>query len=451
MRRTITALLLTFIALASAAPAAHADTPTSVTIEDTAQVLDEGALLPKLSAADFYEPTSVVVYTQAGAPGSNLDLETLDYAREEHPEWLSADNRSWAPGLFLITIDTTARTLNVHTGPDRKISKQDIESIREATVYYRGLHQWNKTVETSVRYGESYVNRPWYFHGVTLYFGGSVALLCVVYLAWKLWFAWQARKSIAASEAKYSQVSADLESTSLYATTLPGQRYAPRLLAEYRDFMDRHELATKLRARIGTFTTLQLFREKNRLLVAEYATLTRELDSVDDALTDANRLLHRLPGWEAVWRREMQYLTDDLAQMDAVTGDTQFTTTAQDLMAWRSRVTPLVPGWTNGVLEGSLPVEDVLDQVAMVRWELTNLLLAHCESAVQMAAQSPQEVQLMRNSMAETAVVQGRSPGIVSRTFTESKFLSVEACAQRIANGRDLLNTLRRAQARRGN
>ena len=142
MKRMIGTLLLVLAGLLSAAPAAHAVTPTDVVVEDTAGVLDQATLLPAVEAIDFYEPTKVAVYTYNGSDSANLNEEVLRFARAEHPEWLSPDGQKWGDGLFIFALDPVGRWVGTYMGEDRKIPLEQREDIQKATKELFRDAQW---------------------------------------------------------------------------------------------------------------------------------------------------------------------------------------------------------------------------------------------------------------------------------------------------------------------
>lgn len=450
MRRTLPILLLTLTGLTGSAAAAHADEPTSVTIEDTANVLDEKTLLPKLRNADFHKPTAVAVYTYTAQPGGNVDLELLDYAREDHPEWLGRDGSSWSEGLYLVTLDTTSKKIGIHTGPDRPISQSGRNRIRDMTQTYRSTGLWDRAANQAVDLGGYYVSQPWHKHDAIMAAYWALGLPVAGYIGIAGWMAVRARKSVVESDARYMLVAADLRETNLHAAGIPGDTgYGARMLSEHQDFTSRHKLAVALGERARSRSTLQFYRARNRKLAKDYAAVIQDLSGADDTVADANLLLNKRPGWEDAWAREVQFLTEDLTTLERVTADMAFTTTAQALISWRARVEPLIPRWTEAVMNGSMSIEEGLDQLGLTRLELANLLVAHGESAVQVATQNTGEQDTMRRTMAQTAATQPRGFGVVERSYPEAEFVTVKKLAERVAHGRGLLEAQRSAAATR--
>ena len=76
--------------LIGGASAALASQATDIVVEDTAGTLDLDTLIPAIEKINFNEPTKVAIYTRDGKSVDNLNEEVLRFARDKHPEWLSA-------------------------------------------------------------------------------------------------------------------------------------------------------------------------------------------------------------------------------------------------------------------------------------------------------------------------------------------------------------------------
>ena len=453
MRRLLTTILLSLIAITGTATAAHADKPIEIVVDDTANVLDMNTLLPAIEDIDFYEPTTVAIYTRAGNAADNFNEEVLAYARASRPEWISPDGQKWADGLYIFAFDPQGRQVGTYMGEDRKVSPADRTKIQEATHVLLADAQWTDGAIEGVEAGSKIINRPWYrspvFIGCMLFGGALGCTLAGTAIGLRRRNLKAAQQAIRNGDEAYSSVSLDLDATELNANTIPrGSSYGAKILAEYRSFMDRYEKATLLGNEVHGMSERDLRKGRNRRRAEEYAAAASELDDFDDAIADANALLNLAPGWEKAWDRQTRPLVDDLAKMDSVTSGHLGTPSAQALVEFRRKVELGLREWGSGLAHRTLAPEAALDCLRDARRELSSLLAHQAETVISGFAKTASEQKLMRSEMEMTAPVGRRRHGIIDNAYPGYVFVSVGSFNRRYSSAQSRVESARR-QAQR--
>lgn len=413
MRRILLIILTALLALAVPAAPAFAVEPVDIIVEDTAGVLDQNTLLPALEQIQFRDPTTVAIYTYRGDPNADYqdgdtvtNEETLRFAREEHPEWISADGQKWADGLFIFTLDPDGRWIGTYFGEDRKVDSDQAQDIRdEAAELFRDA-QWTDGTIAAVQEAAKLINRPWYLNPATWIAGG--ALLLAAAGTWLTIVTVRRnrlktnRELIAKAEKSYANVSMDLEATELNANTIPADsRYGAKVLEEHRTFRTRYNTATELGNTVRAFSNKDLKRGKTRKPVEEFAELATSLDGIDDVIADTNTLLNMGPGWQAAWDRQAQPLLGELEKLEDLfeQDHTGNTATAAALLAFRTECRRRLQSAAAGLADGSLPPEAALDIIRDSGSELAGLLKNHSETVIEKAAKDSSEKKLMREAL----------------------------------------------------
>ncbi|MFZ3453543.1 DUF5129 domain-containing protein [Arthrobacter sp. 7Tela_A1] len=416
MRRFLLLALTMLLAFAVPASPAAAVEPDDIVVDDTAGVLDLNTLLPALEGVQFRDPTTVAIYTFRSEPGREFDdgdtfmnEETLRYAREEHPEWISADGQKWADGLFIFSLDPEGRWIGTYFGEDRKVDSGAAEDIREEAGEYFADAQWTDGTLAGVEEAAKLINRPWYLNPALWVLAGGIVLVAAA-----VWLAVITtrrkrlaanRKLIAAAERSYSSVSMDLDATEVNARTIPdSSTYGARVLEEYRTFMARYNTATELGNQVRALSEKDLRRRGSTKPVEEFAELSAALDGIDDVIADTNTLLNMAPGWEAAWDRQVAPLLEELDKLDELLEDKtgKDSATAAALLAFRTHCRRRLQAAAAGLAEESLTPEQALDVLHDAGSELAVLLKNHAETVIAEAAEDDAERELMREALEES-------------------------------------------------
>ncbi|GAA1355709.1 hypothetical protein GCM10009636_23620 [Arthrobacter koreensis] len=436
MRRVLLIILTALLAVAAPAVPATAVEPVDIIVEDTAGVLDQNTLLPALEQVQFRDPTTVAVYTYRGDPDAEytdgdtvMNEEVLRFAREEHPEWISADGQKWADGLFIFSLDPDGRWMGTYFGEDRKLDSGQAQPIRDAAGELFAEAQWTDGTIAGVQEAAKLINRPWYQDPLAWFLGGAALLLAAGTWITAILVRRKRLKTnralIAAGEKSYASVSMDLEATELNAHTIPDtSRYGAKVLEEHRTFRTRYNLATELGNRVRSFTDKDLKRASSRKPVEEFAELSATLDGIDDVIADTNTLLNMGPGWEAAWDRQAGPLLEELDKLEDLFAQdkTAGSATAAALLAFRTECRRRLQGAAAALSDGSMTPEEALDILRDSGGELAGLLKNHSETVIEKAAKDSSEKKLMREALEEERTRtrryrNGYRPGILDTAY----------------------------------
>ncbi|GAA3691504.1 hypothetical protein GCM10023081_31200 [Arthrobacter ginkgonis] len=386
----------------TAAPAAHAVPATDLVVEDDAGVLYLPQLESAVAGLDFYEPTTVAVYTRRGEASDNLNEVVLAFARAEHPEWITADGQKWADGLFLIALDPDGRQVGTYFGEDRKVSLDQQEEIQEATKDAYREARWTDGTIDGIAKAADLMNRPWY-RSPALYIAGAAAAVIGLGALGTAKAVRAGRRRLFAEllergEASYASVTTDLEATELNARTVPeDSAYGRLLLEKFSGFEERHSEATRMHQDLLGLGKRARSRKEAVRKAERFEELALSLDGLDDAIAQANDLLNMSNHWRKAWRAQTAGLREDLdgiPQLLAGAGTDAASARALRLFAEGARERLEACG--AGLADRTLTPDQALDAVRRAREELTGLLAAHADTVVEAATRSKQEADLMR-------------------------------------------------------
>lgn len=461
MRRLWAALTLGLLVALGAAAPAHAAGATDIVFEDTAGVLDANTLLPGIDAITFNEPTKVAIYTRNGAKTDNLNEEVLRFAKDKHPEWLSADGQKWADSLFVFALDPTGRQVGTYMGEDRKVSLQQREDIQASTTELFQDAQWTEGTLAGVKSAAAIMNRPWYkspaLWGITSIAGIAGIATVGGNLYIRRHYGKRSKQSLAEGNAGYSNVTMDLEVTELNARTIPdSSRYGRLVLEKYRDFLNRYtELAQQATA-ANELTGKEKRRKQGAHMLKRYSAEAQALDGLDDVIADTNMLLNMGSGWTGAWDRQLAPLKEDISgigQLLEARHSVPGSPTARALAAFASRMPGDIESWGARLSEGALSPEDALDKIRDTRQELTELLRKHSETVIAEYAKDKSEAKLMREAMrAPTSGRTGKTPAtsILGSVYPANLFWSVIGFSSGFNSGRTSVQEARNTSSTGG-
>ncbi|MGG5752155.1 DUF5129 domain-containing protein [Zafaria sp. Z1313] len=445
MRSTIQRLALAAVvalaALFGLAPAASAAPPTEVVVEDTAGVLDRATLDPALAEVDFYSPTKVVVFTQEGRGSDNFNERVLAYAREHHPEWLSADGQKWADGLYLVGLDPVGRHIGTYMGDDRAIPLSQREDIQESTFDLLRDAQWTDGMIKAVEEGAQRIDRPWYRSPALYVAAGSVGGVALIggggALAVRASYRRQFGAALERGDASYRNVTLDLEATELHARTIPdSSRYGALVLERYRDFHAKYDSVHARRGELTARTPQQRSTKKSVNQAKAWADDAVTLDGLDDAIRDTNDLLNKNSRWAEAWRRQAEPFSDELETIDTLfTGDNaelRGSATGVALTGFALRSLQLVEDTGAELAEDRITPDDALDRLRDARTELSELLSSHAEAVIEQYTKSSSEAETMRQEMDKAQKSASRTPrrsgvGILDTAYPGHVYYSLPA------------------------
>lgn len=452
MKKTLGILALALMALLGAAPAALADPPTSIVVEDTAGVLYQPQLLPALENIDFREPTQVVVYTRNGKYSDNFNEEVLRYARAEHPEWISADGQKWADGLFIFAFDPVGRQVGTYMGEDRKVSLSKQEAIQDSVKELFREAQWTDGTIAGVEKGAKLINQPWYqsaaFIITTSIAGGLAVLGFGTWATVRAVNRKKAAENIKRGDAGYSSVSLALDVTELNARTIPeSSSYGALVLEKYRNFSNLYNQAGTLNQKAHGFSKKELSKGKNVKVTKQYALLATELDDLDDVIADTNTLLNKYAGWGEAWDRQAQPLAEDLAELSTLVSqrDAKGVPTTAALDSFQRQKSAELQALAADFQAERLTPEEALDRLKTLRKELTALLQEHSAAMINKYAKTTAEKDKMREAMEESRRNDPRirQTNILGAVYGWNTFYSVHSFSSGFQSGKSAVDTSR--------
>lgn len=458
MRKLLTVLALGALLLLGGAPAAQAATATDIVVEDTAGTLDLDTLLPAIAKIDFHEPTKVAIYTRSGRSSDNLNEEVLRFARERHPEWLSADRQKWADSLFLFALDPAGRQVGTYFGEDRKVSPAQRDEIQEATKDLLREAQWTDGTVAGVQRAARVMNRPWYESPKLYAWGGGILAVGGIGAGSTLYVRRTYRKrsetALEKGNASFADVSMDLEVTELNAKTIDdNSRYGNLVLEKYRGFSSDYTKLVQMSNEANALGAKAHSQKRTALLLERYAADATALDAMDDVIADTSMLLNKGSGWAAAWDRQLAPLREDLADLEGFLDRKESvpgSASAAALLGFKSTTASEIERWGADLASGAIDPEDGLDKIAAARAQLTVLLKAHSETVIAKYAKNSQETNLMREAMRTPEARGGRTSShhsILGAVYAPNRFWSVVGLSTGYREGQSSVRQSRTASS----
>lgn len=457
--RTVKRLLSFVAALIFAgmltAPAAFAEAPTKIVVEDTAGVLFQPQLLADLQKIDFYQPTQVVIYTRNGKYSDNLNEEVLKFARSKHPEWLSGDGQKWADGLFIFVLDPVGRQVGTYFGEDRKLPLEDQESIQEATKKLLREAQWTDGTVQGVKSAAALIGRPWYrspgFYWASGIIGGGGLL---TFGGWQIYRANNRQKfaeQLASGTTAYTSVSLDLEVTELNASTIPASsKYGSKLLERWQTFASKYRELTEAKDRLESMSKKERSKKPAVTAATEFANSSQELDGLDDAISAANALLNLSSTWRTAWQSQVNDFEDELANVQGMLANSETAGSPETAAALTAQVSQSKANLEQngaGLADGSVTPDQALDSLKESRTMLASLLNNHAEAVIAANTKSDREADLMRQKLQEeeSRTRQNRrySGSILDTSYSNIPFISIMSFQSGINAGQSAVQSSR--------
>ncbi|MHA6967072.1 DUF5129 domain-containing protein [Glutamicibacter bergerei] len=424
-RRTVAAGFAATLLMASVIPGAYAvaaepDTLESITVDDTANVLNEDKLRDAIEGLDFNEPTKVAVYTRNGEYSDDINTKTLDFARSSHSEWISDKPEDygdyWADGYFIITLSVEGQgdgQVGTYFGEDRKVSEGQMGSIHEAGYEDFNAGRWSDGVIAVAERGSKIMNRPWYQHpalGWTVGLGGLGALGTVgITAAVRAHNRKRFGQALGEGTEHLTRVTLDLDATELAASTLPADAaHATVLASRFANFSADYRVVFSERQELEATTKKLRSRSVGVLRAKDFLSTAQTLDLTDDAIIDAASLYTRDANWEAAWRRQIAPLLEDLNALPELTenstdaaegGDEEVRASVAALNSFAAQARNQLQRLGDELKSESIEVDDALDALSDLRVQLTEKLDALANAQIVTYAKSPEEEEEMRTEL----------------------------------------------------
>lgn len=381
-------------AMAVATVGAPSDAATSLTIDDTADILDEQVLEDHVDTLAFHQPTAVAVYTVNGGEealydDNALNDAVLEHARTERAEWLSPDGNYWADSLYIFAVDPEGRLVGTYFGEDiaPDISPDDDggvdEAIQDEARPLLGGGMWTSGTRDGLTAGAELIGRPWYAQTwvtITLFvLAFAVVGVGIAYVVVGMQRAARTRAAKDRGDAAMAEVVRDYDATEEHATRIPAEaRYGGLMLQRHdayrRDFRTLTDLGNRARE-----ASSNRYDEKATLaLMEEFRDAAVALDALDDAIADSASLLTLDEDWAEAWERQAGPLAADLGRVDDMIEDLpkrwQSMKEAEDVRVFADQGSTAVAEATVALEERRISPDDALDRLRDVRLGLTQHL-----------------------------------------------------------------------------
>lgn len=469
--------LLAAFATVGALPAA-AVPASDLVVADTAGVMYLPQLQQEIAKIDFYVPVTVAIYTRRGDKNDNLNEKTLQFARAERPEWISADGQKWANGLFLFVLDPDARKVGTYFGEDVKISTGQQSQVQDSVKGLLRDAQWSDGAVQAVRSAAALMAKPIPAQpsapapaqgsggnkapatSNTASPGAAVGGLMVVAGAGTAtFFGLRARnrKRFAAEmkpgNASYTAVTMDLQVTELNAKTIPaGSSYGGKVLEHWSNFIDKYRQLTQRKTELDALSKNQQAAKANLELARQFRTAAAELDSIDDLIADTNALLTMNSSWREAWRRQSGMLLQELEGIPEMLASPATSGSAGSGAALRAIVAEVprnIDDWAASLAGGGSTPEQALDGLKAMRDRLAGALMTHTDAVAAANARSAQEAEAMRQRMAavqrEQSSRQRASASILDAAYPALALATVAGFTQGFNQARSNLESSRAA------
>jgi len=300
----------------------HAPT---VEVYDEAGVLQVDGTASSLENLRFREDVKLVVVTLDTGYNDNFNSAVLAYARQQHPEWISTSNPNyWADGTVILGVSPKGRWTGCYFGEDVKVDSVIQRDIQDAgkDSFRQGL--WAPGVEQMAAHAADVMGRPIDSNIGAFLVSGLGVVGGLIMAGMMLWTRVKARSAFTQARRHYSQVTTDYEGTQMKAGLIPtDDAHGAQVLARFAWFEDRYAELTRAFRDFGDPRGAAWFawgcrQEANRL-----NRRAGELDSLDDAISNASALLTMSEGWREAWRNEQGPVQEDLASFKKLCSSVQ--------------------------------------------------------------------------------------------------------------------------------
>ena len=387
-------LLVVGVPLAAFWPFGKTHAP-SVEVYDEAGVLQEDETASALEELRFRQDVKLVVLTLDAGYNDNFNSEVLAYARKNHPEWISAsDPNYWADGLVVLGVSPRGRWAGCYFGEDVKVDlavQRDIQDAGKASFREK---RWAFGVWQMARQASAVMGRPVPSTVAGLIISCVGVTVGVVMAGVMLVRRHDARSTFARARRHYTQVTADYDATQIKAGLIPtDDAHGAQVLARFAWFEDRYGELTRNFHAFGEPRGAQWFEVGRRSKAKRLLDLAGELDSLDDAISNAAALLTLSEGWQDAWRNEQGPVQEDLASLQSLCSQVAANSridVARD-RNWARESSNRLAAMTNELSRGALTPSAALDELDFISREVRSRADALAQRALEADSSSHRE------------------------------------------------------------
>ena len=367
----------------------------SVEVHDEAGVLQVDGTTSALEKLRFREDVTLVVVTLDAGYNSNFNSEVLAYARKNHPEWISAsDPNYWADGLVILGVSPSGRWVGCYFGEDVKVDSALQRDIQDAGKKSFGQGRWAPGVEQMAARAADVMGRP-IGSDLAVLFVSAVGVIGGLILAGAMIRTYvAARAAFAGARRHYAQVTTDYDATQIRAGLIPtNDAHGAQVLARFAWFEDRYGELTRNFHAFGEPRGAQWFEVGRRSKAKRLLDLAGELDSLDDAISNAAALLTLSEGWQDAWRNEQGPVQEDLASLQNLCSQVAANSridVARD-RNWARESSNRLAAMTNELSRGALTPSAALDELDFISREVRSRADALAQRALEADSSSHRE------------------------------------------------------------
>lgn len=408
------ALVAAAVPMLAAAPAARAEAPRQILIDDTTGSLHATELTERLQQIDFRRQVTLAVVTldvteEGQDPASNdlaLNDALLAHVRREHPDWLTPGGSSWRDGLVILAVDPRNRFVGTYGGKDAALSDSEYSSVQDAMRDAAQNRDWDSTMADGAQAYADYLGRPWWQSPMAIIAALGAMAALVVGAVGAVMHGRSVRARLAHALERYDDVMLHYAETELAARTIPADSmYGGPVLRDYEDFRTTAARATSLREQIPPHRSwLWGISPAQAELTASFERVTGTIDAADDEIVRTNDLLNRSNAWRDAWEVEVGPLHEALDEVDtAVRAQPSLadSPTARALRESAHRISRDLERLTADFTAGEVAPDAALQRLDQMTDELSRSASAHRDAIIAVTARDAQERELMRRTSAD--------------------------------------------------
>lgn len=285
----------------------------SVTIEeeisaggDPEGFVDEVLVENELSDISTYKDLNMFVYVKEGDSSDNLNEDTLEYMRANHPELITGDK--WTDGWFILSLNIESGDaspgsgqVGTYFGEDVKVGESVQQHIQEQGYDLFRERNWSGGLIESAEEAGSLMAKPFYAGA------GFILVTAAVPFGLLGLFVIMTRASRSTRIKAMDSLRDNVEGVDEYIrnadTVLVGE-YASQIrttadsvLRSYTDLLDRRDKIEKLR-----WNQLAFNYSVIRSVYKDADDFVNKVDMVSDAMT----IYEKDAGWKEAWFRQTQ-------------------------------------------------------------------------------------------------------------------------------------------------
>ena len=347
----------------------------TVEVRDDAHLFQSAPLVAEIKSMEFRRKVHVVVLTIPKVNEASLNEEVLAYARHHGTgvsKWISQSNPNhWADGILILAVAPDSRKVGCYFGDDVKVSLSQQEMIIAAGGDRFSEADWYGGMISMAETSSDLIGRPPGGLLTKIVIPGALSVCGAVWFVYYMRRGLVARRFAKEALRSYSNTTHDYDATELRASTIPDDEdHGAQILTRYRWFCDEYEDVTRAWNDFGSPAGAQWFQAGMAKQTLSLRTRSRDLESLEKAVSNGACFLTMSPGWEDVWDNEIGPLMEDLqslermcTKIDSSRRMTVDTSQTRDWIRWwRLRVAQV----TSEMESGSCSPSAALDELTIM-------------------------------------------------------------------------------------